>query len=451
MASVLQLTTPLNPLAELQKSFCLFKLGGDVWIGDLDALNNWQSGASSELALMYRLQPGRLLMERHLEKLPASSDLKKTAAQFLSSPHTHVFDTLAFSPKPTCPTTCNLWVGPQVQPAPGDWKDIKDFLRDVICDSDIALYRYLVLFLAHMIQRPEEKPGIMIVLLGGQGTGKGTLFQILKAIWSRTTLLVSDVNNVIGGFNAAIERNFVLCMDEALFVGDKKAMDRLKSLITEPTITIEEKHQPRRNIESVHRFFAASNHVHFAKVDTDDRRFVFFQVSEARKADHAYWTNLHTVIEEPSKIAAMVQDLGCYDLNNFNPRQRPTVVAHTEQKLQSIAGFLRYWLEVLYVGDFDPGSDYAGAALWGDPLSNPTFVPTNTLMRGWRGYEGSSRQYNAKQQREIHSQLLSICPSAKPARSQLNGRQQRGHYLPALPVARAEFEKFIGGSISWPT
>lgn len=451
MASVAQLPTTLNALVELQKSFCLFKLGGDVWIGDLDALSNWQSGASSELALMYRMQAGRLLMERHLETLPVSSDPKKTASQFLSSPHTRVFDTIAFSPKPTSPTTCNLWVGPQVHPASGDWQDIKAFLHDIICDSDIALYRYLVLFLAHMIQSPEEKPGIMIVLLGGQGTGKGTFFQILMAIWSRTTLLVSDVNNVIGGFNAAIERNFVLCMDEALFVGDKKAMDRLKSLITEPTITIEEKHQPRRNIESVHRFFAASNHAHFAKVDTDDRRFVFFQVSEGRKVDHAYWTNLHRVIAEPSTIAAMVHDLGCYNLNNFNPRQRPTAVAHIEQKLQSVSGFLRYWLEVLYVGDFDPGSDYAGAVPWGDPFSNPTFVPTNTLMRGWKGYEGSSRQYNARQQREIHDHLTRICPSAKQARTKVNGRQQRGYDLPALPDARAEFDKFIGGSISWPT
>ena len=236
MASVAQLPTMLNALVELQKSFCLFKLGGDVWIGDLDALNNWQSGASSELALMYRMQAGRLLMERHLETLSVSSDPKKTASQFFSSPNTHVFDSISFSPKPTSPTTCNLWVGPQVQPASGDWQEIREFIHDVICNGDITLYRYLVLFLAHMIQRPEEKPGIMIVLLGGQGTGKGTLFQILKAIWSRTTLLVSDVNNVIGGFNAAIERNFVLCMDEALFVGDKKAMDRLKSLITEPTV-----------------------------------------------------------------------------------------------------------------------------------------------------------------------------------------------------------------------
>jgi hypothetical protein len=446
MASIAPLHMSLSPLAELQRAYCLFKLGGEVWIGDLDALKKWQSGMNSELALMYRRQAGRVLLERHLEALPVASDPKRTITQFLNSPTTHVFDCLAFSPRPIPPTTCNLWVGPQVQPTAGDWRSIKGFLLEVICDGDIALFRYLVLFLAHMLQRPEQKPGIMIVLLGGQGTGKGTLFQILKAIWSRTTLLVSDVDNVIGRFNAAIERNFVLCMDEALFAGDKKAMDRLKSLVTEPTITIEEKHQPRRSIESFHRFFAASNHAHFAQVDPDDRRFMFFRVSEARKGDHTYWTELHEAIADRSAIAAMLHDLLSYDLSTFNPRMRPQTRSHIDQKLQSLCGFTRFWFEVLQGGDFNPGSDFEDTNPWRDP----TFVSTTSLKAGWKTFEGSARQFRPRQECEIRDQLLRLCPSANHARSKRNGPQQRGYELPALPVARAEFEKFVGGSISWP-
>ena len=114
-----------------------------------------------------------------------------------------------------------------------------------------------------MIQKPEEKPGIMIVMSGGQGTGKGTFFCLLQKIWLKTTLIVSDVDHVIGGFNAALERNYAVCMDEALFSSQKKAMDRLKSFITEAKITVEQKYLPRRSLDSIHRFFAATNHEHF--------------------------------------------------------------------------------------------------------------------------------------------------------------------------------------------
>jgi hypothetical protein len=449
MASVVPLPAQLNSLQELQRSFCLFKLAGEIWVGDLNALHAWQSGGGKEVALMYRRPAGELLIKRHLETLPIASDPRDTLQKFFVSPGTHVFDQLAFSPLPTPPDTCNLWVGPQVQPKGGDWQTIKAFLLEVICDGNIVLFRYLMLFLAHMLQCPGEKSGIMIVMLGGQGTGKGTLFQILKAVWSQTTLLVSDIDNVIGRFNAAIERNFVLCMDEALFAGDKKAMDRLKSLVTEPTITIEEKHQPRRSICSFHRFFAASNHAHFAAVDADDRRFVFFQVSEARKGDHQFWDQLHLAIADHACVAAMVHELLSYDLTKFQVRQKPNTAAHTDQKLRSLSGFERYWFEVLQTGEFEPGSAFSAAKPWSVAGTQPHFVSSNKLMSGWKAYEGAARQFSPKQERDMRKALASLCPSVVATRRKQDGGQQRGYDLPLLPVARAEFAKFIGAEVDW--
>ena len=151
-----------------------------------------------------------------------------------------------------------------LKPKQGDWFVVQEFLHSVICDNDVALHNYLIRYLAHMLQRPDEKPGVMIVFLSGQGTGKGTFYKMLERIWSRTTLQVSDIGEAIGQFNAALERNYIVCMDEALFHGDKKSLEKLKSLITEPKCRIEQKYQPSRTIDSYHRFFAASNHNHFA-------------------------------------------------------------------------------------------------------------------------------------------------------------------------------------------
>lgn len=445
MANLATNAPQIDPLRELQKAFCLFQMGGDVWVGDLAGIEAVKAGTSSCDVAMYKQTAGKLLMERRLETLPAPSNARQVVKDFLVSPNTKVFDAVAFSPLPTPASTLNYWVGSPVLPQAGDWSVIMEYLRDVICSADRRLFSYLIRYLAHMLQKPEEKPGIMIVLLGGQGTGKGSFFRLLKAIWQHTTLQVSDVAHVIGSFNAAIERNYVVCMDEALFSGDRKALDRLKSMVTEPTVTIEQKYQPRRTISSYHRFFAASNHKHFAQVEADDRRFAFFQVSEARKGDHAYWDNVHKAIDDPAVIAAMVHEMLSLDLTNFNVRQRPKTEAHMDQRLKSLSGFDRYWFEVLQTGCFWPGG--RGEPM--EPWEDPRFVSTKTLLAGLKEYEKGTRFYTAPQERDVHQALTRLCPSAERDRQTKSKISERGQQLPSLPDARNEFAQFMGGKIEW--
>lgn len=446
MASPTVIAQPPSALSALQNRFCLFKLSGVVWISDRQDIEDVRTGHRSGEISMFRKGDGQLLMERYLETLPIPSDAKKTISQFMTSPNTKMYDEIAFSPLPTRPDTLNYWVPSPVIPHQGDWLIIRQYLLEVICDLDMVLYRYLMLFLAHMLQKPEEKPGILMAMLAGQGTGKGTFYKFLLAIWQQTTLMVSDVNHVIGQFNAAIERNYVIYMDEALFAGDKKAIDRLKSFLTEPAVTIEQKHQPRRTISSYHRFFAASNHSHFAQVDADDRRFVFFRVSKRRHEDFDYWAQLNEALEDPAIISAAVHDLMNYNLTNYNVRQRPKTPELIRQKLKSLSNFDRYWLEVLQTGEFGSGAYPDPTGTW----SGPCFLSTESMMDAWKNYERGQRLYAPQQESEIHEALKRLCPSAEPDRKKIrNLPQKRGFQLPALPVARAEFERSVGGAVEW--
>lgn len=445
MANISPAAPAASPLQELQKAFSLLKLSGDVVIAEQSQIEGVRNGTDREGVQMFRMTPGKLLLRRHLESLPMPSDAGKAIADFLVSPNTTVYDRMAFSPLPTPPTTLNLWRGPTATPQEGNWDTIKSFLLEVIADGDIGLYRYLTLFLAHMLQKPQDKPGMVIAMLGGQGTGKGSALRIVERIWSGSTLLVSDVDHVIGRFNAALEGNYAICMDEAMFAGDKRAMDRLKSMVTEPTITIEQKQQPRRSIGSFHRFFTTSNHEHFAHVEADDRRFVFFHLSDKRQGDAAYWKQVHQAINDPAVISAMVYDLDRYDLSNFDVRQRPKNEAHMDQKLRSLSGFTRYWYEVLQSGDLQSGIKFATLDLWDEE----TFVSTANLMANWKEFQGSQRSYNTLQERDLHAAIKKLCPSAKSDRSTVSGRQKRGYNLPPLATARQEFASAMGGTVPW--
>jgi hypothetical protein len=299
-----------------------------------------------------------------------------------------------------------------------------------------------------MLQKPQEKPGVVPVLIGGQGTGKGVFFQLLKIIWARTTLLVNNVDEVVGQFNASLERNYIVCMDEALFSGDRKSLDRLKSMVTEPEIRIEEKYQPKRSIDSHHRFFAATNHDHFSHIEKDDRRFFFLRVSSDRQKDTDYFSTLCKIFEDGNAVENFVFSLLNFDLEKYDVRKRPETKEHKDQKLKSLKGFERYWYEVLVTKDFSDETFHGRA--WEEPI----FMPTSDLTEMYKKFDRQAGRHESVQQGVVSELIKKLCPSAEKVTRRIDrgfqGKiQKRGFDLPNIETARKEFETHIGCAVSW--
>ena len=440
---------PLQPTAlqHLQLAFCLIKMGGDILIVDRAEVATVLSGQQAGSVNFYKRQAGEVLIKRFLEQLPITCDAKKTITDFWINPATHVYTDIAFNPIAQPPSTLNYWVGPVIGPKQGDWSRIRTHLYEVICDGDMELFEYLLDYVAHMLQRPEEKPGVMVVLLGSQGTGKGLFFQILQRIWGRTSLLVSDIQQVVGNFNAALERNFVVMMDEALFSGDRKSQDRMKSLITEKTCTVEQKYQPSRTINSVHRFFASSNHEHFSHVEADDRRLLIVKVSKSRQGDRAYFSNLAAAIDDDTVIAAMVHNLMQLNLHQFDVRQRPLTQEHASQKIQSLQGLDRYWYEVLTNGRF--GIDNLGTFGTNERWKDGGFISTKSLCERYQYFDKQSQRFGPTLTKTVGGSLEKLCPSATKTRKTDCSEQSRGYIVPSLEVARGEMAAYLKCMIDW--
>jgi len=436
-------TSVQTGLQSLQSAFCLIKLSGDVLVVDRTEVTAALSGTKLGSVDFYKKAAGEVLMKRYLENLPLACDVKKTIADFWVDPSTHMYTEIAFSPNPQSPSTLNYWVKSPVQPTPGNWEVLKAHLLEVICAGDQSNYDYLIRYMGHMLQRPEIKPGVMIVLLGGQGTGKGMFFQVLQRIWPKTSLLVSDIQQVVGQFNAALERNFVILMDEALFSGDRKSQERMKSFVTEQTLQIEQKHQPSRTIQSVHRFFASSNHRQFSHVEADDRRLLFLRASDQYQGKHSYFATLAQAINDDAVIAAMVDDLLAFDLSNFNIRERPITSEHGLQKMLSLQGFDRYWYEVLV-------SECLDTRDWVDDVwSEPRFVSTKSICTKYREFDNRSQRFAPALSKEIADAIERLCPSAKQTRKSSNNSQVRGYDLPNIALARQEFEAAYKCNVDW--
>lgn len=434
-----------SSLALIQKRFAIYDAAGEIWLVDQDEIADVKGGRKVNGISFYKKPAAELKIKRFCERSGFQEDLKTLVQQFWVSPNTHEFNRTAFSPLATSLDTINFWVDP-ASGVQGDWGVMWNFLLEVICSENEVVLDYLLMYLAHMLQFPEEKPGIMVVLLGAQGTGKGTFFKLLSKVWPRTTLEVNDVDHVVGNFNAVLEQNYVVCMDEALFAGDRKKLERLKSLITEPTCRIEQKYQPARIIDSYHRFFAASNNEQFAHIELDDRRFLFLRVASTRKGDSKYFDDFIKAMNNPAVISAMIHALKSLDLIGFNVRVRPSTEEHLSQKIQSLAGFDRYWLEVLQAGSIS-GCEDSFLGEWGEPR----FVLSSALLQQYKNFDKNSERYASTQASHVVQRLSKLCPSARLDRGKdpQTGKQKRGFYLPSLNIARQEFELLLGGKVKW--
>jgi hypothetical protein len=438
----------MSPLRLVQERFSLLNISAEIRIIDNNEVADVLAGKKNDISL-YKRPEGQLVIKRFLESVYVATKPKELIEQFLVDPSTHIYDQIAFSPLKTPSTTLNYWRGPSIIPVPGDWSIIREFLYAVICDEDTTLYQYLLRYIAHMLQHPEEKPSIAIVMLSRSGCGKGSLYRLLSNIWPKSAIEVSDINHVIGSFNAALEKNYLVMLDEALFVGNKAAMERFKNMISEPTVRVEQKYQPSRTIESFHRFFAASNSEHFANIPVDDRRFVFIKVSDRRQQDLIYFDRVHKAINDSVTIAAFVYDLFAMDLTNFKVRQRPITHEHLNQRIQSLDGFERFWLEVLETGKLrtKPLGIYSSSETdWEEPI----FISTQYIIDSYSFFDKNANRYEPLQTQKVSSTLQKICPSAKSDRvKNSSGKQERGYKLPSIILARSEFESAIKTKIDW--
>ena len=425
----------INALSLVQSNYSLLKTGGDFFIIDEQELQQYRQGNINSNLSIYKQQPGRMAIERFLTEQPVPGIPRQVYNQFLIDPNTHVYKEVKFHPKTQTKDILNLWIPPTIEPMETDCNDIVDFIFNVISNCNQTIFEYLMNYLAHLYQKPEDKPGVMIALMSGQGCGKGVFMQLLQRIWSRTTYMVSDIESIIGRFNIALERNLIVCMDEALYVNNNAGQERLKSLITEPYITVEEKHHSSRSVNSLHRFILATNHKHFLKTSNDDRRLFAIPISEIHQNDHHYFNSLINIMDHTNQLNGFVNLLSKQNLEQFNVRQRPRTAMHTQQILRSfdkVDRWIYYVLNTKYIG-------------FNSKWSESDFYSYKDLRDAYLQFDNQAQKYQTIQNEDIKSAIKKLIPDAKEHRN----ANARGFMLPHIDLARESFEHIVGGEIEW--
>ena len=251
----------------------------------------------------------------------------------------------------------NMWKGFSVKPKGGLEKIpfFHELLDEVICSGNEKWAVYLWGWLAHMVQCPEEKPGVAVVLRSdAQGVGKSRFAEYVGSLLGRHFRTVTHSRHIHGNFNSHLKDTLMLFGDEAVWGGDRSTESILKQLITEPSMIIEMKGKDVFEVRSFLRLMLATNSEWAAPVSLTDRRYFVVNVSDSRKNDHDFFKNLiHEQTHGGSE--ALLQVLMDYDLSKFEVRNIPETPARLEQKMLSMDILQKWWVDVLSDEDFTIG------------------------------------------------------------------------------------------------
>lgn len=310
---------------------------------------------------------------------------------------------VGFAPPPSNapPTMFNLYVGRALKPTDGDCSRIKEFIHDVVCNGRTDLFRFVWLWMAHLVQRPGEKPGTAIVLRGQGGTGKSSFGRILERLCAPHAYTLADQEHVTGRFAGSHLAVCVLAIcTESLFAGDPRINGKLKNLVTAQTAIAEAKGLPVIQVNSYTRFFFDSNNERVVPIDGDgsERRYLVMEIGDQRRNDAAYFTDLYADIEGED-MGALLAELLAYDpsadeLDWSHLRIAPDTEERRLMRWHSMRPVERALLKVFEDGELitraPNGETYRYVFKNDEPIRIPTAELNNYLR-------DSSNRYDARE------------------------------------------------------
>jgi hypothetical protein len=155
---------------------------------------------------------------------------------------------------------------------------IIDHIRLVIANNNDAAVTYIIDWLSNIVQRPAQRTEVAISIFGEQGSGKGIVFDWVRAKILGDTHSFQTANpehDLFGRFATGLVNKTMVQVDEVKNLHEHA--DKLKDAITNRTVNFEKKGKDAITVDALANFVFTSNNENALRIPTDDRRFVLFR------------------------------------------------------------------------------------------------------------------------------------------------------------------------------
>jgi len=382
------------------------------------------------------------------KKIQIGEKFQSLTKAWIEWPERRTYDGFVFAPGREVDTRWyNLWRGFSVEPAAtGEHPMVTRFLEHAlnnVCNGDKKLYRWLIGYFAHMVQRPWEKPLTALVFKGKKGTGKNALVERIGKLLGGSFLLTSKRRYLVSNFNGHFENCLALALDEAFWSGDKESEGILKDLVTGAEHNIEHKGKESYKVANLTRVIIIGNEEWLVPATHDERRYAVFTMGEGKMQDRSYFHEMRVGLDDEGGNAHLLRHLLDFDLTGIDVNAAPATQGLIDQKHASLEPVQQWWLDCLIHGEL-VGGDFSGQ--W------PTDVPTNRLREAFERW-AKRRQIRSRlpEERGFGRVLKQIAPSLKTKRKDPDNPSDttRAYSSPGIDVLRQDWERYIGGYFAW--
>lgn len=168
----------------------------------------------------------------------------------------------------------------------------------ILCGKEKAVYDYFIKWIGHSIQFPEQKCGIAPVFISEEGAGKGSLLNLMRKMMGEKKVeeTTAPERDIWGHFNGKMASSYLVNINEVSKKNLQDAYGRIKALITDDSLTINEKGLSQFSTKSYHRFILTTNNEEPINTASGDRRFFVVRSSDELVRNHVYFTQFNQLL-----------------------------------------------------------------------------------------------------------------------------------------------------------
>jgi hypothetical protein len=243
-----------------------------------------------------------------------------------------------------------------------------DHIKTIWCHGDEEMFNYILNWFAFVIQKPYQKIKVYITVKSKEGAGKGIVFSFMREILGdRLYAQINDLEAITGRFNPILEGRLLINGDEVVWGGEQKKGNKMKNIISEPEIWIEEKNRSIYSIKNTTAFCFSSNEERCMSSKEGCRRGFATELSnkwagrQTTQEHLDYFNNIsgttnHTIAR--SKALAFAKILYSRDLTEFVPSNAPITEMLTDNMERNMSPLQKFWKGLLERGRFTIGEQY---------------------------------------------------------------------------------------------